>query len=384
MVLKAYNFRVYPIEEQEVMFAKTFGCSRFVFNFLLGKQKKAENLWYLTEEMYQSGQIPENTIKTGFFRKFDAIKSIPKLKIYYDWLKEVDSIALQASAEDLGQAYERYYKKQNGRPKFKSKMNDVLSYTTKSVNNNIKIDGNHIKLPKIGWLRFAKSRNIKGNIRRVTVRKRPNGSFYISVLVDEPIKQHPKTGNEVGIDLGLTDFAAFSDGSKTDNPKIYAKLQPKLAKEQRKLSNRTYGSKNWRKQRTKVAKVHAKIANTRLDFLHKLTSDIIKNHDIIGIESLSVKHLLSEKKFSKSIADVSWSKFVELLTYKAEWHGRELIKVGKYFASSQICSDCGFKEPKVKDLIVRTWSCTRCGSAHDRDVNAAINILTEAKRLLEI
>ncbi len=306
------------------------------------------------------------------------------------WLKEVDSIALQSSLKHLFDAFSRFFKKQNERPQFKSKMNPVQSYTTKNVNNSIEIRNNFVKLPKLGLVKFANSRKLKGRIIHATICITSSGKFFVSILCEEEITSYMKSDSVVGIDLGVTDFAVLSNGQKIDNHKFTSKMQKKLKREQRKLSRRArlakqkginlLEAKNYQKQKRKVARLHEKVMNQRTDFLNKLSTEIIKSHDIICIEDLDTKDMLRNHKLAKSISDVSWSSFVSKLQYKATWYGRELIKINKWYPSSQICSECGHKDGK-KSLNIRAWTCPICHVHHDRDVNASINILLEGLRI---
>ena len=373
--LKAYKFRIYPTEEQEIFFAKTFGCVRKVYNLMLNDRKKAY-------EEVKNDPSKKMTFPTP-----------AKYKKEFPFLKEVDSLALANAQLNLDKAYKNFFRdKSVGFPRFKSKKNPVQSYTTNNQNGTVAlIDNKFIKVPKLkSLIRIKLHRQPKGRIKSATISRHASGKYYISLLCKEEISELPKTNSAIGIDLGITDFAILSDGQKIDNHKFTSKMEKKLKREQRKLSKRALlaknkgiplsEAKNYQKQKRKVARLHEKVMNQRTDFLNKLSTEIIKNHDIICIEDLNVKGMLRNHKLARSISDVSWSSFVAKLQYKADWYGREIIKVDTWFPSSQICSECGHKDGK-KSLDIREWTCPICHTHHDRDINASINILTEGLRI---
>ncbi len=378
--LKAYKFRIYPNNEQALLIAKTIGCCRFVYNYALGEQKKYEDRYKLVNEMIQQGYFNSNEYKAGFFQANESKKWLPELKSNHVFLKEVDSIALQSAIEDLNNGYTKYYTdKEVGHPHFRSKKNHKGSYTTKLVSKNISIlDNKHIKLPKLGIIKIKMSRDINGNIKRVTISKTSSGKYYISILAEVNILNLPKSSKKIGLDLGIKHYAIDSNGNTYENYHPYRDMEQNIIRLQKSLSRKKPGSNRYNKSRTKLAKLYEYIANKRTDYLQKLSTKLIHENQVIVLEDLSIKDMMFDNDLAKDIADVSWAKFRSMLEYKADWYGREIIIAPKYFASTQICSHCQEKNPDTKNLSIRKWVCVSCGTIHDRDVNAAKNLLSLA------
>ena len=357
-MLTAYKSRMYPDDAQREMFLQHFGACRFVYNWSLEQKIKA----YGTDK---------TTISC-----FDLNAMLPDLKKEFEWLKDVNSQSLQQAQKRLDSAFKRFFREKHGFPKFKSKKNPIQSFQVPQ-NYKVDFDNNQVKLPKIGLVKTTLHRRFAGILKIATVSMTTTGKFFISILVEDgkeiPKKEPFGYDSTIGLDVGIKDFVTMSDGIKIDNPKFLRDSIKRLEALQRRLSKTKKGSKNRDKARQKVALQHEKVANQRKDFLHKTSSKIVSDNQAIAIETLNVAGMMKNHCLAQAISDVSWSEFFRQLEYKCEWYGKTLLRIGQFEPSSKICNVCGSINHDLK-LSDREWTCAGCGTLHDRDVNASINI----------
>lgn len=361
---KGFKIRIYPSQEQIKLIKKTFGCARYVYNYILNLKQKVYNIFELKLSYMKTSSI------------------LTRLKQRKPWLCEVDSIALQQSLRDLDAAYANLFNGA-GFPNFKSKR-DKNSYRTNGKTIKINQDNRMIKIPKVGWIKFKDKRNFSNltKINNITISKTPSGKYFASISAEVDIKAFSKTKKSCGVDLGLKDFCILNDGIKFENLRFLVNNEKRLRLLYKSLSRKVYGSKNYEKARIRLAKFHEYIVNCRKDYLHKISTFLVKNYDVICAETLKVKNMLKNHKLAKAISDVSWYEFCRQLEYKCLWHDKKFVQISTCFASSQLCSSCGYKNSKLKDIKIREYNCPICGTHHDRDVNAATNILNEGLKIL--
>ncbi|MBP0593911.1 transposase [Paraburkholderia sp. LEh10] len=357
-VKRAYRFRFYPTPEQEVILARTFGCARFAYNYMLRQRTDA---WFERQE------------RMGYHETSAALTALKKTE-QHAWLNEVSSVPVQQALRHLQTAFANFFAKRAKYPTFRRKdSTQSAEYTTSAF----RWDGSQLRLAKMDAplaIRWSRTIPKGAKVTTITVSKDMAGRYHVSMLCDDVVTPRPNATGKIGIDLGLTHFAILSTGEKIAASNALRKNEAKLAKLQRRLAKKQKGSANRRKAKLKVARMHARIVDSRRDFLHKLSTRLINENQVIAVESLSVRNMKRNRCVAKSISNASWSAFVTQLEYKAQWYGRSLIGIDRWYPSSRRCSDCGHTVASMP-LSVRTWTCPECQAIHDRDINAARNIL---------
>lgn len=357
---KTYKFRILPTKEQEILLAKHFGCTRFVYNHFLNERK----------EQYQANKKSNN-----YYAQAATLTKLKKQE-GTEWLKEVNSQTLQFALRSLDTAYVNFFRGNAKFPRFKSRKHKN-SFTVPQFG---KLEDGKINIPKFKQpIKAVQHREVKGEIGKMTITRTPTGKYFVSIFTEETIEELPKPEKAVGIDLGLKDFLITSDNKKFKNNRYTKRYARKLREAQKHLSRKEKGSNGFEKQKLKVAKIHEKIANSRLDTLHRVSYELVRDNQVIAVEDLNVKGMVGNRKLSKHIADASWGNFVNLLQYKCDWYGRELVKVDRFYPSSKTCNVCGWINQDLK-LLDRNWTCKN-GHILDRDHNASINILKEGLKI---
>lgn len=367
-MFKAIKIRLYPNKTQRSLIDQTLGCCRFIYNWGLEKRTTDYN----------------NGVKTGYCQTCRALTKL-KHTDEFAFLKQADAVALQQSLHDLDRAYTNFFEKRAKHPRFKSKHNHLQSYRTLNVNHgsSIRIENKHVRLPNMGFIKIRQTiKNV--NILYATVEKYPSNKYFAVLTVKFEPKSRKNKGGRIGIDLGIKHYYTDSNGNVVENPKNLKQSLKQLVRAQRLLSRKVKYSQNFAKQRKRVATIYEKVFNRRNDFLQKLSSMLINENQVICIEDLRVTNMAKNKRLAREISDAAWNSFRCMLEYKSDWYGNKLVVIPTFYPSSQLCSHCGFKNPDVKNLAVREWTCPQCGMKHDRDYNASINILKYGLQMLAV